>query len=124
MPAGARGNRARPRAPQAATLLATVVGQDIEESEDGIFRIVGAWPLTGSSRRSTPSPPRAQDPGQGLRRLQGPRGRRPRLRDHHRHLVTPGNVGDAAVAGELIADLLGRRRKHPAAPRAERVRRR
>lgn len=70
----------------AAALLATVVGQDLEEGDDGIFRIVrrvakGRVISTVDPR----GPPRTQDRQPWLRRLLRPRGDGPRQRDHRRH---------------------------------------
>jgi hypothetical protein len=53
-----RGERLDPRTAEAAALLATVTGQDIEETPDGRFRIFEGTALTGSSRQWTPGPPR------------------------------------------------------------------
>ena len=39
--------RARPLVGQAASLLATVVGQDLEEGDDGVFRIARRVARTG-----------------------------------------------------------------------------
>ena len=72
-------------------LLATVLGQDLEEGDDGVLahRPQGGQ-RPGDLDRRPRGPPRPQDRGQGLRRLQGPRRDRPRLRDHHRHHRHPG----------------------------------
>ena len=43
-------------AAEAAALLATVVGQDLDTGEDGVFRIAAGSPRTGSSPPSTPKP--------------------------------------------------------------------
>jgi transposase-like protein DUF772 len=71
---------------QAAALLATVVGQDLDEdSADGVFpnRAAGregSGHLYGGPR----CPAWAQDRRARVRRLQGPRRHGPGLRDHHR----------------------------------------
>ena len=69
---------------RAAELLATVIGQDITQTGDGVFRI---------ARRTAPDrvistvdprgPARPQVLSPRFRRLQGAHGHRPRLRDHH-----------------------------------------
>jgi hypothetical protein len=41
---------------EAAALLASVTGQDLEEGEDGVFRIAGGSPRIGSSRLLTLTP--------------------------------------------------------------------
>jgi hypothetical protein len=73
-----RGERLDPRTTEAAALLATVTGQDIEETSDGHFRIfegtaTGPGDLHGGSRGA----PRAQDRRPRLRRRQGTCGHRP-----------------------------------------------
>jgi hypothetical protein len=42
-----RGRRLGPELTQAAELLATVIGQDIEETDDGRFIIAQGWHPTG-----------------------------------------------------------------------------
>ena len=95
----------------AAELLATVLGQDLEAGDDGRFRIArrgrqGPGHLHRRSRR----PPRAQDPGPRFRRLQGSRRGRPRQRDHHRH------DGHARQRRRRV----GRHRPHRRSPRRRR----
>ena len=65
---------------EAARLLATVLGQDLEEGDDGVVRV--ARRVAADRVISTVAcrgPPWAQDPGSGLRWLQGPCGPRSRL---------------------------------------------
>jgi hypothetical protein len=61
-----RGQRLDPRVAEAAALLATVTGQDIEETDDGRFRIFeGTAPdrvvstVDPQARQGTRLPPRA-----------------------------------------------------------------
>ena len=71
---------------QAAQLLATVVGQDLDRDADGVFRI--ARRVATDRVISTVDPrgaARAQDLGARVRRLQGPPRDRPGLGDRHRH---------------------------------------
>ena len=80
------GRELDPVVTEASPLLATVVGQDLDVGGDGVFRI--ACRVTKDRVISTVDPEarlRVQDPGQGLRRLQGSHSDRPRYRDHHRH---------------------------------------
>jgi hypothetical protein len=56
-----RGERLDPQTVEAAALLATVTGQDIERRLTGASRSSRAPPLTESSRRWTRGPPWAQD---------------------------------------------------------------
>jgi Transposase domain (DUF772) len=51
-----RGQRLDPRVAEAAALLATVTGQDVEETSDGRFRIFEGTALTGSSPPWIPRP--------------------------------------------------------------------
>jgi hypothetical protein len=66
-----RGERLDGRVAEAAALLATVTGQDIEETDDGRFAdLRGHRPRPGHLHRGHPSPPRPQDRRPRLRRLQ------------------------------------------------------
>ena len=115
-----RGPRRRPLA-QAAALLATLVGQDLET--DAGRRLPhrpaggpGPGHLDGRSR----GPPRPQDRRPRLRRLQGPRRARPRHRARHRDRGDARQRRRRRVAPELLADDLPR--EPDAAP--DRLRRR
>ena len=71
---------------QAATLLGTVLGQDLDRDETGVFRIARRVARDRVISTVDPADPaRAQDRGPRLRRLQGTCRPRPRLGDHHRH---------------------------------------
>lgn len=85
------GRELDPVVTEASRLLATVVGQDVDVGDDAVFRI--ARRVTKDRVISTVDPEArlpTQDPGQGLRRLQGSHSDRPRHRDHHRR---QGNSG-------------------------------
>jgi Transposase domain (DUF772) len=86
-----RGERLDPRLAEAAVLLATVTGQDVEETDDGRFadlRRDRARP--GHLGRRPGSAAWPQDRRARLRRLQGPRRGRPRQRGHRRCRGQPG----------------------------------
>ena len=89
---------------EAATLLATVLGQDLEDGprRPDPDRPAGR-PRPGHQHGRSRGPPRPQDRGPRLRRLQGPRRARPRHRARHR---------DRRHAGQR-----GRRRGGPGAAR-------
>ncbi len=80
------GRELDPVVTEASRLLATVVGQDLDVGDNGVFRIarrVAKDRVISTVDREARS--RTQDPGQRLRRLQGSRSDRPRRRDHHRN---------------------------------------
>jgi len=92
---------------QAATLLATVVGQDLEENEDGVFRI--ARKVAKDRVISTVDPDARHGRKTRARHFDGYKGHIATDPDSEiitQTLVTAGNAGDASVAEELIADLL------------------
>ena len=69
--------RLDPPVAEAAALLATVIGQDIEETVDGRFRIfAGTAPDRVISTVDPQAPPRPQDGRPRLRRRPGPCGGR------------------------------------------------
>jgi len=79
------GRELDPAATQAGALLATVLGQDLDIGEDGVFTIARrVAPDRVISTVDPPDPARAQDLSPPLRRLQGPYCDRPRCRGHHR----------------------------------------
>jgi len=93
---------------QAARLLATVVGQDLEEGEDGVFRIVRR--VAPDRVISTVDPQARHGRKTWARGFDGYKGHAAVDPDSEiitATTVTPGNVGDASVAEDLIADLLG-----------------
>jgi IS5 family transposase len=112
------GRELGPEVAQAAALLATVVGQDIEESAEGIFRIVRG--VAADRIISTVDPEARHGHKTQARSFDGYKGHAAVDPDSEiitETIVTPGNVGDAAVAEELIADLLADDESTPAAPR-------
>jgi hypothetical protein len=98
---------------QAATLLATVVGQDLEEGADGVFRI--ARKVAKDRVISTVDPEARHGHKTQSRKFDGFKGHiaiDPDSEIITATTVTPGNAGDASVAEDLIADLL----EDPGAP--------
>jgi len=96
-----------PEVTGAATLLATVVGQDLEEGADGIFRI--ARKVAKDRVISTVDPEARHGHKTQSRKFDGFKGHvaiDPDSEIITATIVTPGNAGDASVAEELIADLL------------------
>lgn len=93
---------------QAARLLAHVVGQDLEEGEDGVFRI--ARKVAPDRVISTVDPDARHGHKTVSRGFDGYKGHAAVDPDSEivtATKVTPGNAGDATVAAELIGDLLG-----------------
>jgi len=101
------GEALSPDMSKATTLLATVVGQDIEAGEDGLFRIIRG--VAPDRVISTVDPEARHGHKTAARGFDGYKG----------HIavdaesefitateVTPGNVGDASAAETLLADLL------------------
>ena len=96
-----------PEVTLAATLLATVVGQDIEQGDDATFRIVRG--VAKDRIISTVDPDARHGHKTQARGFDGYKGHAAIDPDSEiitETLVTPGNAGDASVAEELIADLL------------------
>jgi Transposase DDE domain/Transposase domain (DUF772) len=92
---------------QAATLLATVLGQDLEEGGDGAFRI--ARRVAKDRVISTVDPDARHGHKTAARGFDGYKGHvavDPDSEIITATTVTPGNAGDAGVAEDLIADLL------------------
>jgi hypothetical protein len=96
-----------PELQQAATLLATVVGQDIEQREDGVFRI-----LRGVAKDrviSTVDPEARHGHKTAARGFDGYKGHvavDPESEIITATDVTPGNVADGDAAESLLADVL------------------
>jgi IS5 family transposase len=107
---------------QAATLLATVLGQDLENGEDGVFRI--ARRVARDRVISTVDPDTRHGHKTSARGFDGYKGHAALDPDSElitATTVTPGNAGDASVAEDLIADLLdddkaGQHQPEPAQP--------
>ena len=99
-------------AAQAAALLATVLGQDLEEDADGVFRI--ARRVAKDRVISTVDPQARHGHKTTARGFDGYKGHVAMDPDSEiitATTVTPGNTGDATPAPDLIADLF------PDAPR-------
>src|SRR6266508_4347309 len=92
---------------EAAELLATVVGQDLEETDDGTFRI--ARRVAKDRVISTVDPEARHGHKTAARGFDGYKGHVAMDPDSEiitDTVVTPGNAGDASVAEELIDDLI------------------
>ncbi len=92
----------------AARLLATVVGQDLDEGEDGVLRI--ARRVAPDRVISTVDPQARHGHKTAARGFDGYKGHAAVDPDSElitATTVTPGNAGDGSVAEDLIADLLG-----------------
>ena len=92
---------------EAAELLATVVGQDLEEGGDGVFRI--ARKVARDRVISTVDPEARHGHKSSARGFDGYKGHLAVDPDSEvitDTVVTPGNAGDASVAEDLIDDLL------------------
>ena len=92
---------------QAAALLATVLGQDLEEDQDGVFRI--ARRVAKDRVISTVDPEARHGHKTSARGFDGYKGHTAVDPDSEiitATAVTPGNTGDDRVAEELIGDLL------------------
>ena len=104
-----------PAVAQAAELVATVVGQDIEAGDDGIFRIARK---VAKDRVISVVDPDARHghktAAHTLRWLQGPYRRRPRQRGHHRHRRHPGQCRGRQRGRRAHRRSRGRRRRRRA----------
>ena len=92
---------------EAARLLATVTGQDLEEGSDGVFRI--ARRVAKDRIISTVDPQARHGHKTAARGFDGYKGHAAVDPDSEiitATVVTPGNAGDGSVAEELIGDLL------------------
>jgi hypothetical protein len=94
---------------QAASLLATVLGRDLQTGEDGVFRI--ARRVAKDRVISTVDPDTRHGHKTSARGFDGYKGqampRSIRIRKSSPATVaTPGDAGDASVAEDLVADLL------------------
>jgi hypothetical protein len=93
---------------EAAALLATVLGQDLQTSPDGVFRI--ARRVAKDRVISTVDPEARHGHKTAARGFDGYKGHAAMDPDTEiitATTVTPGNAGDAGVAEDLVADLLG-----------------
>lgn len=92
-----------------AELLATVVGQDLEQGDDGVFRI--ARKVAKDRVISTVDPDARHGHKTQSRGFDGYKGHAAVDPDSELitdTIVTPGNAGDASVAEDLIDDLIDR----------------
>ncbi len=93
---------------QAARLLANVVGQDLEEGDDGVFRIARrVAPDRVISTVDSDARHGHKTVSRGFDGYKGHAAVDPDSEIVTATKVTPGNAGDATVAAELIEDLLG-----------------
>ena len=114
------GKEVGPALSEAATLLATVVGQDIEESAGATFRIVRG--VAADRVISTVDPEARHGHKTQAKGFDGYKGHAAVDPDSEiitETVVSVGNVGDAAVAEDLIADLLAESESTLGAPRAD-----
>lgn len=91
----------------AAVLLARLVAQDIDESDDGVFRI--ARRVAADRVISTVDPDARHGHKTAARGFDGYKGHvaaDPDTEIITNTVVTPGNAGDASVAADLIDDLV------------------
>jgi len=102
-----RGERLNPRVAEAAALLATVTGQDIEETSDGRFRIFEG---TASDRVISTVDPEARHghktAAHGFDGYKGHLAIDPDSEVITAVEVSPAVIGDAAVAPRLLDDLV------------------
>jgi len=106
------GQELEPSVAQAAGLLATVVGQDLDEDDDGVFRI--ARRVAKDRVISTVDPQARHGHKTAARGFDGYKGHigiDPDSEIITATVVTPGNSGDAEPVNDLLAEDL------PAAPR-------
>jgi len=99
--------RLGPVVTEAASLLATVVGQDLEAGDDGSFRI--ARRVAKDRVISTVDPDARHGHKTAARGFDGYKGHvaiDPETELITATRVTAGNAGDAGVAAELIADVM------------------
>jgi len=100
------GRAVTPLVADAAELLATVLGQDLVEGDDGVFRIV--WGVAPDRVISTVDPDTRHGHKTAARGFDGYKGHiaiDPDSEIITDTTVTPGNVGDGEVAENLIRDL-------------------
>jgi hypothetical protein len=101
---------------QAAALLATVLGQDLDQDDDGVFRI--ARRVAKDRVISTVDPDTRHGHKSSARGFDGYKGHvgiDPDSEIITATTVTAGNAGDASAAEDLITDLLDTDAEHPGA---------
>ncbi len=102
------GEELDPLLKDAATLLATVLGQDLDETEDRTFKI--ARRVAKDRVISTVDPETRHGHKTSARGFDGYKGHLAIDLDSEiitETVVTPGNAGDASVAEDLVGDLTG-----------------
>jgi len=102
------GRELDPVVTEASELLATVVGQDLDEGSDGVFRIVRR--VAKDRVISTVDPEARHGHKTAARGFDGYKGHvavDPDSEIVTATTVTPGNASDGSVATDLIGDLLG-----------------
>ena len=117
------GRELEPAVEQAGRLLATVVGQDLDEGSDRVFRI--ARRVAKDRVISTVDPEARHGHKTAARGFDGYKGHAAVDPDSEiitATTVTPGNTADGAVAEDLIADLLGEGGPDSGRPRRPRSR--
>jgi hypothetical protein len=110
------GRTLAPEIMQAAKLVATVVGQDLEQRDDGMFRI--ARRVAKDRVISTVDPEARHGHKTAARGFDGYKGHiaiDPDSEIITATTVTAGNVGDGSVADVLVADVLAEAAETPAA---------
>jgi hypothetical protein len=111
--------RLGPGLAEAAELLATVLGQDLEQTDDGVFRI--ARRVAKDRVISTVDPQARHGHKTAARGFDGFKGHLAADPDSEiitNTKVSAGNVGDGAVAADLIEDLLNPHEASPASQTA------
>jgi IS5 family transposase len=109
------GRELDPGVGEAAELVATVVGQDLEETDDAMFRI--ARRVAKDRVISTVDPEARHGHKSSARGFDGYKGHvavDPDSEIITDTVVSPGNAGDASVAEDLIDDLLAHATDRPA----------
>lgn len=107
------GRQLRPEVSQAVALLGTVLGQDLERDEEGVFRI--ARRVAKDRVISTVDPQARHGHKTAARGFDGYKGHigiDPDSELVTATTVSAGNAGDSSVAEELIADLLNQDTEH------------
>jgi len=106
LPLGARSRELTDVVTEAARLLATVVGQDLEEGDDKILRIRKKGRKRQGHLCRDPRPPRHKTSAHGFDGYKGHVAIDPDSEIITATTVSAGNAGDASVAEQLIGDLL------------------
>jgi Transposase DDE domain len=112
-----QGRSLTPAVDQAVRLLAAVVGQDLEQTGDGVFRI--ARKVAADRVISTVDPDARHGHKTSARGFDGYKGHASVDPDSELVMATgatAGNVGDAAAAAELLAELIGQVHGDPLVP--------